>query len=119
MSTNAARLARVVTQLIAYRGWTSPEAFDQSYRPGKAPVGGATMRRIASAKYGNIDSEDGQLTLTRLSGMLRVPLMTLALVYRGDRAGIERLAFDDDALRQFVLDQMNEPSKRGARKGSS
>lgn len=118
MTANAARLGRVVLQLIAYRGWTSPEAFDQSYRPGKAPVGGATMRRIATAKYENLDSDDGQLTLTRLSGMLRVPLTTLELVYKGDRAGLERLAFEDDAMRQYVLDQMDEPRAK-ARKRSS
>lgn len=113
----AERLGRVVKRLVAYRGWSSPEALDMSYRPRKAPVSGGTIRRIAAGTWTGA-ANDEELFLVRLAGMLNLPLSTLELVYAGDVAGVERLAFEDEALRQFILDAMKPPEtgrKRAAR----
>jgi hypothetical protein len=108
-----------VRQVLAYRGWTSPEALDVSYRPDRAPVGGATIRRIIDQTW----ERDDELTMLRLAGMLRLPPRTLLLVVDGDAAGLSRLEFtpDDEGVRQLILDIIREatdPPKRARRRNT-
>lgn len=103
------RLGAVLTQLVAYRGWRSPEAKDLSYRPDRAPVGGATIRRIMN---GERDSDRDELLA--LDGMLQLPPGTLQCVYDGDTASLEGMEFDGrESLRRFILDAMQPPKRRG------
>lgn len=107
MPTDPKRLGAVVEQLLAYRGWTSPEKLDESYRPDAAPVGAMTIRRIMKADPAAKVDEGHKLL--RLAPMLKLPPTALQLVYQGDAHGIERLVFpgeDGEAVRQFILDLM-------------
>lgn len=107
------RLGTVVDQLIAYRGWTSAKKLDESYRPDSAPVGYGTIHRIVKADPA-AKVDDGH-KLLRLASMLRLPPVTLQLVYRNDRDGIARLVFpgeDGEAVKQFVLDLMQPPAAK-------
>ena len=107
----ARRLAETVRQVLAYRGWTSPEALDVSYRPDRAPVGGATIRRIIDQTW----DRDDELTMLRLAGMLKLPPRTLLYVVDGDKEAIARLDFaqGDEAVRQLILEIVSENPKRG------
>jgi hypothetical protein len=110
--SRADKLGEVVGGLIAYRGWTSPEKLDSSYRArGEAPpVGAATIRRIMGGTWSQLDSDEGDLALIRLAGMLKVPPRTLTLVAQGDPNGVERLEFAEPEVRQFVIDFMEPPA---------
>lgn len=96
---------------MAYRGWTSPEALDVSYRPERAPVGGATIRRIMDQTW----ERDDELTLLRLAGMLHLPPRTLVYVLAGDIEGIRRLEFSsgDEAVCQLIVDIIEEQKRGG------
>ena len=120
MPTDLARLGNVVTQLIAYRGWTSPEKLDESYRPAPAPVGYQTIRRIMKADPA-AKVEHGQ-KLLRLSGMLGLGPTALRLVYKGDIEGLQRLVIpgdDGDAVKQFILDLMDPPKSGRSRRAAA
>lgn len=110
------QLAETIRQVLAYRGWHTPEKLDQSYRPDRAPVGGATIRRIINGEW----DRDEELVLLRLAGMLRLPPRTLILVRAGDAAGIERLAFlpEDESVRQLIVDIVagGQPKKAAGRR---
>lgn len=98
-------LGRVVVKLLAYRG-ASPESVTRNYPGGDPPLAASTIRRIIQTNDPHLDDPRGELKLLRLSGMLGVPPATLSLVYAGDISGVRKLAFADEALKQFIIDEM-------------
>jgi hypothetical protein len=122
MTGSRVRLGEVVKRLLALRGYSSPLMLAREFLPGAPPVSSRSIYRIIAGDPGeNLDGEDGEMKLLRLSqAMLKLPPATLQLVYEGDTDGISRLDFAeaDVPVRQYIIDtiQRLDPPKRAGRR---
>jgi hypothetical protein len=116
----AGALGWVIEEMIAFRGYSSAEKFAESFDPPR--LSGQAVRRIRDGEDPQIGTSDGNLKLTRLSGMFGLPPATLRLVHAGDVAALEQLPFDMEGgadLRAFILATMRghagpQPRRRRA-----
>lgn len=98
------RIESVIAHVIQFRGFTSPETFARSFAP-QRPMSGMSIRRIMDGSDTSFGTPDFDLKLSRLDGMLGIPLGTLSLAFAGDTAAIESLPFkpEDESVRQFII----------------
>lgn len=97
-------LGAAVQKIMEYRG-VSPRSIQLRYAPARGPLSPSAIYRL-------LKGEDEQITdakLRKLDGMLDLPANTLIAIYHADEDGARRLAFENEAMRQFILDQMVTP----------
>ena len=96
----------MIDQMIAYRGFSSAEKFAEQFQPRR--LSGMTIRRICDGEDPQIGTRDGDVKLTRLSGMLGLPPATLRHVREGDVEGVEQLPWgdEDQYVRAFIVETM-------------
>ena len=104
----AALIGRIIREVLAYRGYQSPDALAKTYHPGPPPLAGRSLRLVMNAEDPSLDS----MKLMRIDGMLRLPLHTMEHVLALDADGVERLAWPDGdlSIRQSIVDAIREPA---------
>ena len=108
----AGALGAVIEELIAYRGYSSAEKFAEQFDPPR--LSGQAVRRIRDGEDPQIGTTEGNLKLTRLSGMFGLPPSTLRLVQAGDVEGLRSLPFDQERgedIRAFIIETMRGPNR--------
>ena len=111
-------LGWVIEEMIAFRGYGSAERFAEQFDPPR--LSGQTVRRIRDGEDPQIGKSEGNLKLTRLSGMFGLPPATLRLVQAGDVDALESLPFDQDGgedLRAFIIETMRQHQDPGPSDG--
>ena len=101
-------VGRVIREVLAYRGYASPDALAKKYLPDRPPLSGRSLRLVMDSQDPGLDP----MKLMRIDGMLRLPLHTMEHVLALDADGVERLPWPDGdlSIRQSIVDAIREPA---------